>query len=1179
MRFAFGLATVTLVALVSSTLSVTSMTHTEHLIADEYDEEYYDEDYEGGRDYKEGDDSEGDEYAVTEETELDPKEYVIEDVVHANKNSTREGDETKPKEREDQQETVVEYDEDENGGRIKAHAAAGSDNASTSPPGEDDVVHEEVLKKEYDDYDEDSGEISEDLETTTAEVATLTTDSTATEQDQTLFTEVSTTSIENITSDSTTSTAILEDKVDGFGSTVAPSDDDYSEEYDVIVEPTLTVEVCDAGYQMNGHNECIDIDECAVGAVWCSHACQNTPGGYQCTCPNGFELAKDNTSRCVDVDECLSSPCSHACVNLLGEFKCDCPTGFVLDDSTTRCVARLNCSHASTKINRIERCTCKTGYVLGDDQRSCEDLDECLAENECSHSCHNVPGSFYCTCPGGFRLGVDERHCFDVDECLEDDPCSAVTATTCRNTPGSFECVAVDVETSCSINNGGCSHECILGSDGVVCSCPDGHDLINGTSCLDINPCLMSNGGCSHECSFSSGEVVCSCPDGYELINDTRCLEINPCLTNNGGCSHECFFKSNSVACSCPDGYELVNGTRCLESNPCLIDNGGCSHECTFGDEGVVCSCPDRHNLINGTTCLEINPCLINNGGCSHECTLSFDGVVCSCPEGYEARGKSCVAINPCDYKNGGCSHSCTAIGGNVVCKCPPDYELLFGKTCFKKDPCLVNNAGCSHGCVNDEGVAKCECPKGFKLVEKTCSKRSCEVVNGGCSHVCNEVEGRPVCSCPQGYVLRPNKRVCKEINECRTYKGGCSHGCVNTPGSYRCTCPSGYRLGSDKKKCEDVDECNEGNGCCQMGCRNLDGGFMCECERGYVLQKDRRTCKSTRRSSCASLPKLEHGEVKCLGGDVNQLVPAGTKCMVRCDKEYRLVGRQSMVCVDGRWDHDDIRCIRDTEYKIRCPGDGKLVYVLPPGRSSILVQIPRPETSVDFDKYVTARPLWAKTLENTLPVGKTTVEFRLEYVDRVVSCELTIDIQDKEIPTVHECPRDIEVILPRDESGQSISWKEPWFEDNDRIVKVVKSREPHDYFVVGLHHVTYVATDAAGNRASCRFTIDVRENDDFEVLSSTRTHQFTVADRRSDGKYYKAVLVCPNAESEANSVMSDLECVWRHVRVKNPSRKEYVPAPPWFGRVHNEPPKVFDDSRLPIYARKQRNELFRWNR
>ncbi|XP_031685309.1 fibulin-7-like [Oncorhynchus kisutch] len=69
---------------------------------------------------------------------------------------------------------------------------------------------------------------------------------------------------------------------------------------------------CDPGYTISGRDgtSCKDIDECEFfhmgqAGRLCLHACVNSPGGYRCTCPAGYNLTRDGRN-CKDIDECAT---------------------------------------------------------------------------------------------------------------------------------------------------------------------------------------------------------------------------------------------------------------------------------------------------------------------------------------------------------------------------------------------------------------------------------------------------------------------------------------------------------------------------------------------------------------------------------------------------------------------------------------------------------------------------------------------------------------------------------------------------------------------------------------------------------------------------------------------------------------------------------------------------------
>uniref|UniRef100_A0A8C9R7N5 Fibulin-7-like n=1 Tax=Scleropages formosus TaxID=113540 RepID=A0A8C9R7N5_SCLFO len=154
---------------------------------------------------------------------------------------------------------------------------------------------------------------------------------------------------------------------------------------------------CEAGFSIAGRDStsCTDIDECSLfhagrAGRLCLHACVNTPGGYRCTCPDGYNLARDGRN-CKDVDECadMRHDCTREqlCVNTFGAFRC------VLVD----CPRIRNATYAKTSPTRCERNPCPV------DNKGC-----LKAPNSVSHRFLSVVSKVSAPLPL-FRMSVARR--------------------------------------------------------------------------------------------------------------------------------------------------------------------------------------------------------------------------------------------------------------------------------------------------------------------------------------------------------------------------------------------------------------------------------------------------------------------------------------------------------------------------------------------------------------------------------------------------------------------------------------------------------------------------------------------------------------------------------------------------------------------------------------------------
>ncbi|XP_067831740.1 EGF-containing fibulin-like extracellular matrix protein 2a isoform X2 [Heptranchias perlo] len=202
---------------------------------------------------------------------------------------------------------------------------------------------------------------------------------------------------------------------------------------------------CPQGYSPNEENQCVDVDECELDIHSCqpSQACINTPGGYNCKCPDGYRRVG---TECIDINECRFRYCQHRCVNSPGSFTCQCEPGFTLGRDNRSCVDVNECDMGAPCEQRCFNtygsflCRCEQGYELSGDGQKCQDIDECSYSSYlCHYQCVNEPGRFSCVCPEGYQL-LGTRICQDVNEC-ETGQHQCSESQLCTNAYGGFQCV------------------------------------------------------------------------------------------------------------------------------------------------------------------------------------------------------------------------------------------------------------------------------------------------------------------------------------------------------------------------------------------------------------------------------------------------------------------------------------------------------------------------------------------------------------------------------------------------------------------------------------------------------------------------------------------------------------------------------------------------------------------
>ncbi|XP_055688517.1 fibrillin-1 isoform X2 [Lutzomyia longipalpis] len=813
-------------------------------------------------------------------------------------------------------------------------------------------------------------------------------------------------------------------------------------------------------------------------------------------CPEGFN--RNHQGECEDINECedphQGGRCPYGCVNVEGSYYCADPP----PPTTTEAVAPVVEASEASEVTSEQPTPappspCGDGFRRNSDGY-CEDIDECQESHTGCDFCKNVHGGFECYCPPGYEMGADEKTCNDINECeiygQGSEGSSVLCSHLCENTPGSFACL--------------CPEDYHLDYDRRTCV---------KDSCAD----LAASGKtlCSHSCiDNGDGHYTCQCPPGFSLSGDQKtCIEtVDPCSGHAACHPGRCFpvedySGSHSFRCDCPAGYTEKH-QRCLDVDECASGSVSCTHGCRNTEGGYQCVCPAGFELAeDGATCLDQDECLGENPCGSLRCVNTLGSYKCVCPEGQELHsdGLTCTSADPCAQDNGGCSHQCNSHSGVIFCSCPGGFELgSDGKTCRDVDECASpTRGGCdsSNGaCVNSAGSYSCLCRPGFEL---SADNHTCRSLNpcdsAGCGHYCDVNDrGEPTCSCRIGFKLDRDRKSCLEIRDlCPPIKAPqygemrCSRSRHPTQYFYRTRCSIW----------------------CQKGYK-LDGASVRTCNGTGMWDAEEPTCVPR---ACPRLPRPQFGTIFPTSCMLNGSA-TGDRCLIHCFPGFKPAGKRSALCdAQQNWTPSgELTCVSALEAEnrveivrpfIRCPED--VTVVAPKGQTAFNIRLQRPQTNVDWWKYVDTHPEWAKHLEGTVPLGVTEITFRARSPNANLNeiCRMKVTVKEQQPPEVTFCPESIAVQLEEGETFKAVFWKEPTFSSHSHLKQIYKSRQPGERFAPGVHFVTYVATDFEGMSSKCSFRIVVKE----PVSEAPKAVQFIPSERTSKLlDNHESFLVCP---------------------------------------------------------------------
>ncbi|XP_071546933.1 sushi, von Willebrand factor type A, EGF and pentraxin domain-containing protein 1-like isoform X1 [Panulirus ornatus] len=346
---------------------------------------------------------------------------------------------------------------------------------------------------------------------------------------------------------------------------------------------------------------------------------------------------------------------------------------------------------------------------------------------------------------------------------------------------------------------------------------------------------------------------------------------------------------------------------------------------------------------------------------------------------------------------------------------------------------------------------------------------------------------------------------------------------CGTHTGHYACTCRKGYYgtgLHGDCRPCPagtykdkqgpgDVSSCSQCPDIHMMSSTGSTSPQQCYCKRGY-----NQVGMKCVMLQCPVLAPPENGYF--VRNTCNNVVNAA--CGVRCNPGFTLKGSSIRLCgEDGIWSGGDTQCVMKSCPELKPTAHGTMVCSQPqptmdtechfacdPGYQLVGSKMRTCLPVAMWDGIPAyCKPIFCPTLD-PLRHGKvrpaSCVTSKSKYGTR---CEFACDhgyqlsgpikstCVDPGVwsggqkpprcidvtPPVIQCPHNQTVTTNQYESFAKISWDPPFVKDNSkeevRLTTIPATTQPMK-LNIGAHTITYVAKDKMGNKASCKFSITV---------------------------------------------------------------------------------------------------------